>query len=388
MTAPPAVVSVGWRYTFCDLLTDTPLAVLPLRDADLTEVIGGAGSGSGTVSLASARVRSLDPWAATTPRRTICYAQRLVTRNGVLTITAPLWHGIVWARDRTKASMSLTMATPESYYDHRLVARDRLLNADDAFIMRTLFQDAEAVPSGSLQLRYTDELAGVVSERTLATSDLKTVLSVAKSIATAGDGLDWRIIPGLDSAGRFTKTLTISPRLGRVGLAELTWQSKGAGRASNEVLGYTMTEDGTAVANLMVGLGDGQGTSQLRSVVRASDIGNTELADGYPLLESSLNSSTSDLKTQSVLDRHTRGALAGGLATELQITGVTVSGTRAPAVDRYALGDEIRLRLNDPALRAPATIASRLVARRIQPGQPGRTEKVAMTLTDSRVVVS
>lgn len=376
----PAALSVRWRYTFCDLLTSTPIAVLPLIDADLTEVIGGAGDGTGRVPLLSTRIRRLNPWAATTPRRTICYAQRLLLVNGRAVAAPVMWHGIVWGRVRSGFSLNLKMSTPESYYDRRLTPAKTWTATDDATMLKELFQLAEAEAAGHLRLTYDTPLAGVVSDRTMLLTDRKTYLEIAKSIATAGDGLDWRIAPGVDPAtGAFTRTLTCAPRLGRTGLQELTWQTRSRSRAQNEVIGYELEEDGTNVPNRVHGLGDGTGDTQLYTVVNASDVGNTELADGFPLLEAVLPAGTS-YKTVATLDRHCRGVLLAAKAHDARINGLTVRGDRAPSVDRYILGDELTLNLADPLHTAPVTVRGRLVARRFIPPQRGRTEKVAMTL--------
>lgn len=376
----PAPLSVQWRYTFCDLLTRTPLAVLPLLDADLTEVIGGAGDGTAKVSLSSERIRRRDPWSATTPRRTILYAQRLLLRGGRVVASPPLWHGIVWGRTRSGTSMALKMSTPESYYAWRIMGDKRWTGADDAIMMRELFQLAEAESSGHLSLRYSAPAAGVTSDREVLRADRKTFLEIATSIASAGNGLDWRFLPGVDPAtGAFTTTLEVAPRLGRTGLAELTWQTRSRGRAQNEVIGYELEEDGTNVPNRVHALGDGQGENQLYTVVNAADVGNAEVANGYPLLEAVLPGGTS-YKTVATLDRHARGKLLAAQQHEARITGLTVRGDRAPTVDRYTLGDELTLLLADPLHPAPLTARGRLVARRYLPNQPGRTEKVAMTL--------
>lgn len=383
MTAP-AEEWVEWRYTFCDLLTNRTLAVLPLRDVDLTETIGGPGAGKGTVPLSSEAVRARDPWGATTPRRTICWAQRVHYRGGAEVAAPVLWHGIVWDADPTPTGITLDLATPESYYEKRLVPRDhRWDQTDDAVMLRDLFRMAEEEPRGRLGLLYTDTLAGVRSDRSLVYDDLKPVLEVAQSIASAGDGLDWRIRPGIDPAsGAFTKTLEVAPRLGRKPVPELTWQSASPARAENEAVGYSYPIKGSGVVNTVIGLGDGQGETGLRSRATAADLGNTELEDGYPLLEAAYTGG-SQLKTQDTLDRHTRGALSAALNNERRVESLTVRGDRAPSVERYGLGDEATLRINDLSQPHPVTVQGRIVARRFIPAQPGRNELVALTLGET-----
>jgi hypothetical protein len=274
----PAPPRVSWRYTFCDLLTRRALARLPLVDADLSEVIGGPADGTGRIPLTADSVRAADPWAATLQRRTVCFAQRIVT-TGDLVVAAPcLWAGIVWKRVRSGTSLTLTMSTVESYWSYRL-AGDRTFTAtDDATILRTVLADAEATPTGRLGITLGTSLLGA-------------------------------------------------------------------------------TDDATSAS-----------------------IGPDELAAGYPLLEMALNSSTQDLTWQATLDAHTRSALAAMRAGETRITSLTVRGDRGPTTDTYGLGDTVSVNLNDPLQQTPRTLRGRVLSRKIEPVQPGRTERVAMTL--------
>lgn len=375
MTAPQQR-RVEWRYTFCDLLTRRPLARLPLVDADLAEIIGGPAAGGGKVPISNPKIRDRDPWAATTPRRTLCFAQRVVYVEDRKIAEPALWAGIVWKRVRSGAHLALTMATVESYWRMRLIAGDRTFSQDDdGEILRTLLADAEAVPNGGLGIDLGTDLVGTRSDRTVVAADLKTVMETATSVATAGGGMDWRIVPGYTRETGFTLSLRMADRFGRTDPTNRTWISRPDGRPGNELIGYEMTEDGTAVPNRVIGLGAGQGPDQMRSVATA-----TEDGDGWPLLESSLGSATQDLITQAALDRHTAAELAKTRARERQITGMTVRGDRGATVDTYGLGDAVGLKLRDLLHQEPYTHVGRIVGRRIVPNQPGRNETVAMTL--------
>lgn len=373
MTAPQQR-RVEWRYTFCDLLTRRPLARLPLVDADLAEIIGGPAEGTGKVPISNAKIRARDPWAATTPRRTLCFAQRVVYVEDRKVAEPALWAGIVWKRVRSGTNLSLAMATVESYWRMRLLARDRTFSQDDdGEILRALLADAEAVPNGALGIDLGTDLVGTLSDRTVVAADLKSVLETATSVATAGGGMDWRIVPGYTPETGFTLSLRMADNFGRTDVTNRTWQSRPDGRPGNELIGYEMTEDGTAVPNRVIGLGAGQGPDQMRSTAIATE-------DGWPLLETSLGSATQDLITQAALDRHTSTELAKTRARERQITSMTVRGDRGATVDTYGLGDAVGLKLRDPLHREPYTHVGRIVGRRILPNQPGRNETVAMTL--------
>lgn len=365
-----------------DLLTREPLARLPLVDAELSEAIEGPADGTGSIPLTPEVVRDQDPWNATRQRRTLCFAQRVLTAGDREVAAPALWAGIVWKRVRSGRALALTMSTVESYWAMRLVPRDRTFtNADDAAIQRQLLADAEAVPSGALGVTLGTRTVGTRSDRTVLAADLKTVLETAQSVATAAP-MEWRVVPGWNpDTGAFTLTLAQARTLGRDARDELVWVSRPGQRATNEVVGYEVTEDGANVPNRVVGLGaTPENAPQLRSVATSAQLGPDELAAGYPLLESSLGSATGDLETQSYLDRHTRAELARMRAAETQITSLTVRGDRGWTTERYGLGDVLTLRLADPRFRVPVELPGRIVARTLRPAQPGRIEQVAMTL--------
>jgi hypothetical protein len=376
------LVRLGWRYTFCDLLTRTPLARLPVLDAELGETIGGPANGSGRVPLVAPEVRAADPWGATQQRRTLMVAQRVLTVGDRETASPVLWAGIVWKRERANRSLQLTLATVESYWGRRITPADRTFAAaDDALIQRTILADAEATPYGGLGVTLGAASVGTVSDRTVIAADLKYVLETMQSVATAAP-FEWRITPGIDlTTGAFTLTLTQARLLGGAPTGALAWVSQPGQRATNEVLGYSLAEDGANVPNSVTGLGGAPGGgAPLRSVVTSADLGRDELLDGYPLLESTLGSSTTDLLTQNSLDRHTRQELAAMRDGEVQITGLTVRGDLGWTTERYGLGDTVTLRLADDLHPYPLELSGRIAARTIRPAQPGRAESVAMTL--------
>jgi hypothetical protein len=376
-------VEVAWRYTFCDLLTRAPLAILPVVDADLTEVIGGVGEGSGKIPLTAPGVLTgpVSPWRATRAGRTMCFAQRVVTVDYRVVAQPCLWAGIVWNAKPAGRALALSMATVESYWDWRLVAQSRTFaQVDDAAIQRTLIaeDDAEAVASGSLGIILGTSTVGTLSDRTVSAGDLDTVLEAVQSVAAGGGGFEWCIVPGVDAAGGFTLTLQQAPRLGRADPGAREWVAAPTGRPGNELLGHE--EETAAVPNRLVGVGAGSGPDQLRSVVDASELGDDELADGWPLLERKVSGGGSDLITQEALDYHTLSQLDATRRNRSRITSMTVRGDRGSTVDTYGRGDAVTLNLLDPYRETPGRVAARILSRRILPPQPGRNELVTMDL--------
>jgi hypothetical protein len=379
---------VTWRYTFCDLATRRPLAQLPLVGADLQEVIGGPAAGSGSIPLLDDEVRAADPWTATQPGWTVCFAQRVTTAGGREVSRPALWAGIVWKRVRSGTDLKLTMATPESYLGMRKVVQDRTFTgADDAAIQRTILADALAVPGGSMGgLAMPAVAVGTTSDLALRLADDRTVLDAVTAVGNAAP-LEWRIAPGYDEAtGRFTLTLQQATRLGSSSTRALVWTSFPGSRQANEALGYEVTEDRTGVPNLLLGVAEaepaveGDPATILRSVQTAP-----ELASGAPLLEATAAGDPVEPVTQARLDRATRAELDAMHRETLTLTGLTVRGDRGPDLASYGLGDALTLQASDRLWPdrtdgRPHEVSGRLLGRRIQPGETGRTETVTMTL--------
>jgi hypothetical protein len=368
---------VAWRYTFCDLATRRPLAQLPLVGVDLQEVIGGPASGTGTVPLLDEEVRASDPWTATAQRRTLCFAQRVVTLNGREVSRPALWAGIVWKRVRSGVGLKLTMATPESYLGMRKVVQDRTFTAtDDAAIQRAILDDALALPGGSMGGLILPEVSvGTTSDLTVRLADDRTVLEALTAVGNAAP-LEWRIVPGYDEAtGAFTLTLLQAGRLGTSSSRALVWTSSPGSRQANEVLGYEVTEDGTGVPNSLLGVATTDDDAILRSVQTSG-----EVEQGAPLLEATAGGDPGEPVTQERLDRATRAELDAIGVDEVALTGLTVRGDRGPDLTSYGLGDVLTLQASDRLWPEPTSISGRVLGRRIQPGGPGSTETVTMTL--------
>lgn len=376
MTSPDRRVS--WRYTFCDLRSLDPLARLPLNSADFTETIGGPGDGSGEVPITADLVRAADPWAATTQRRTICFAQRVVSVEGTTVAAPALWAGIVWKRVRSGGALKLNMATVESYLGHRTPVARTFTAADDGAILRTLLTDAQTVTGGNLGIAVGAELTGTTTDLTVDPgTDDRTLLEVMQAVAAAAP-CEWRIVPGWDPAtGRFTLTLRVATRLGSTTKGALVWSSSAVGRPGDEVIGYEVTEDGTDVPNLLTAHTTASGDAPMLR----SQATNGEVAAGWPLLEAHSKRDTQGITRQATLDRNTAAEFAELHRDEVQITSLTVAGDRGPAVDAYELGDTVTVRISDPLYPEPTQFAGRVAARRITPSAPGRAEVVAMTLT-------
>lgn len=372
------------------------LARLPLRDVSLSQVLKGAASGSAVVPLTDRTIR-LDPFRATVQRRTCMWAERQEVEPGGRVIESAIpWAGVVMKRSRKRAgrALALDLVTWESYWQRRVVGSRVFTGADRFVVMRQLATWAATQPDAVVMPHLAPtvaagNLSGDTMDRTYDAASLKPILEAAKELGNAGDGFDWRLVPYRDTDANETFRVRLDlgyPRLGRVAPADIRWSDDENDTRSGQLLDYELTEDGQGVDNRVTALGKGSGPTQLRSVIDGAAIGRDEVGlYGYPLYEGTLTGAASELETQAALDRHTRGALIAGFASEVQLSGIEVRGDLAPAVTRYLVGDDGTFDLDSSTTGQPVRVIGQIIGRTIKPGQPGRTERVTMDVQGTAV---
>lgn len=234
--------------------------------------------------------------------------------------------------------------------------------------------------------------SGILADRTYLASDLKPILEAANELAASGYGFDWRLVPYMEAAGdlsSFRVRLALGyPRLGRTAPADLRWSTDRAD--ARQRWGYvsdlTLTEDGSPVHNRVTALGTGTGPDQIRAVADTIDLPwRNENASGYPLYETSLNSSTNDLRTVDAVAGHARGMLFAQLASEVQVSGIKVRGDLAPTLSMYEVGDDLTVKIGAETGGAPLVIVGQLVSRTIAPNEQGSTEQVALDIQGTAI---
>ncbi|WP_406735346.1 hypothetical protein OG508_28035 [Streptomyces sp. NBC_01108] len=350
-----------YTYLFCDLMTDTVIAELPLSDVTYSTELNGIGTLRATIPYTD-ETAPLDPEAASQPGRTALY----VDRDGVI-----VWGGIIWTRQPNGArSKEIQAAEFLSYYQHRYVKTT--LSTDTSAILNTAY-----VPSG--QRLYTDQKYIAWSLLTYANAqtggnpkinvdaltapahgitrnvsyfgfERPEIYKSLTELASADDGFDFGIEVGWTSAAnnqaptRYRRVKTWYPHRGRTANESGLVFVKGGQGAS--ILSYDWPEDGTASATEVSALGAGTGEAKVTAVVRDAD----RLASGWPLLE-----------TVTTYDGVIEQAQLNGLANaELTARGQAqvqpvfeVSADTDPAFGSYSVGDEA-LFIIDPEPTTPA----------------------------------
>lgn len=350
-----------YTYLFCDLLTDTLLAELPLAGVSYSFELNGVGTLSGTIPYSDETI-PLDPETASAPGRTAVY----VDRDGVL-----VWGGIVWTRQGVAGGKSIQAAEFLSYYQHRYVketlstdtsliidpayvdAGGQRLFTDQKFIVWSLLKYARDQAGGNVGIDINALTApghGINRTATYFGYERPEIYKSIAELAAADDGFDFGIEVGWTSSAnnqaptRFRKARAWYPRRGRPAAESGLVFSKGGGHGS--ILSYDWPEDGTSLVTEMSGLGEGTGEAKIVKTAAAQDL----LDSGWPLLEGVAT-------YEGVIDEtQVQGLTNADLQTRSQSNvqpTFEVSADTDPEFGSYSVGDEA-LFVIDPEPQSPA----------------------------------
>lgn len=345
---PGATAEHTYTYLFCDLMTDTVLAELPLADVTYSTELNGIGTLTATIPYTD-ETAPLDPDTASTPCRTAIY----VDRDGVI-----VWGGIIWTRQpSSRSSKQIQAAEFFSYYQHRyvkstlstdpsavlnpaLVPGGQRLYADQAFLAWSILTYANVQPYGNPMINV-DSLTAASHNITRAATyygfERPEIFKIFSELAAADDGFDfgmdvgWTASTNNNPPVRYRRVRIWHPRRGRDAASSGLVFTKG-GPGSN-IIDYTWPENGTVTATEISALGAGTGEAKVSAVVQEPEM----LASGWPLLETVTTYDT-------VIDK----AQIAGLATA-ELTSrsraqtnptFVVTAEDDPPFGSYSVGDE------------------------------------------------
>lgn len=190
-------MSAVYRYQFCDLLTDRPIAELDLSGVSFDRRIGQPGSFSASFPVTNPEAAEL---AAKVAGR---YDGRL--RRGPGRTLVHVWRGseiwgsyIIWSAEpscdeRGRISLSLDGASLESYLYHREIREDlEFRNADQLDIARGLVAHMERERPIGLEVSGP-EISGVYRTRRYRSSEAATYGERLEELAEVVDGPEWMI---------------------------------------------------------------------------------------------------------------------------------------------------------------------------------------------------
>jgi hypothetical protein len=304
----------GYTYLACDLLTDTPLAELPLRTVRLNLPFKGAsGMLSAQLAVGTERVQAVDWLRATEPVRTFLW----VYRGGLLVGGFMLW---TRTYDPATRQLSVQGANLWSYFARRLLTAPAFGgdNVDQHTLVVSLLDYAQGKANGDVGLQPDRHASTIMRQRNWKGADLHVISTLIDQLSDVDRGPDFRL--QVETVGGVrTKRLLLPPR-GRYTLGASAATTGFVLAKPGAVVRYTWPEDGT----------------QLRTTSTAA-----LLEGGYPLLETG---EQVDSDSPTVVVETVRAMQA---AHSKVVVLPTVTCQAEAVVGRIWPGDAVRLQWRD-----------------------------------------
>jgi hypothetical protein len=362
-------MTTTYRYLFADLLTNEIVAELPITGVSFTQQLNQAGAFSAQLLLSGVNTYGYNVDSSTQPTRNAVY----VDRNGIL-----VWGGVIWSRSYNSAdqTLSITAREFESYFEHRLIATTRSFNnTDQLTIVKTLIDDAQALPSGNIGVITPSVASGVLIDRVYYNYEYKNVYSAIQDLSRQDDGFDFNIKVEYDGVTFLPKkTLVLGyPRTGNIDTGVGDLETPVFIFPAGNIVEYDYPEDGSIVSNNLYVTGAGSNEGKL--LANAQDAAS--LIDGFPLLDVTV--SYSDITDQAVLNELAIAQVLA-LATPPPIISVVVPAFVEPQYGTYDIGDDARLIIQDERFPQGLDAVYRIVGLNVLPGEDG-PERVTITLT-------
>ncbi|MFB7517831.1 hypothetical protein [Streptomyces sp. NPDC056144] len=364
-----------YRAIFCDLLTDQTIDILPLRDVQIDDYIGKAGSLSGTIPIPdkamAARVRQIEEG------RTAVYLER----GGDL-----WWGGIVWtstlqSSGRGVLTLSIQAATFDSYAARRRIRTNISVTAptDQLEIARTLWKELQKAEGGDIRVGYGSETSAVTRTASWRKGD-ETLYSealeqLARVDAGTDSGFEHQIMVYRDPVTlRRVRQLRLgSPRI-RTGETDLILDRPGA------ILSYSFPRDATRGGTTALARGasiNSNAAAESRPLTSAEK--ESPLLDaGWPRID--LSSDHNEVTSQATLEKLAASELVQSAgAVVIPEISIRLGGVVPPTL----LGRTTRIRITDEWHPTGLDARFRIIGVKVKPPERGRPDTADLYLEEA-----
>jgi hypothetical protein len=369
----------GYRYIFADLITNTTLTELPLKQVQFDQRLNDVGSFKGRLNISDPAVQKLQPWTQTPGGRTALY----VDRDGRI-----VWGGVVVTKQYTQGGAAsgtpfvLEISASEFFWyfrNKRVITSDTAFtNVDQLTIAQSLFNTAQGVRNGNIGVAVPTNLSGVLRSQTWKGVDRKKVGQAVIDMAVLDNGFDWQIRTdygtGGQPAGVPGKQLALGyPRLGNSFITS-GWMFEFPGN----IVGYNWPEDSSAQAVTAYVQGQGAGANMVQSsntITSLLDAGYPQLDETFPLKD----------QTDPTAVAARAVAIAKAYSSPITLPELVVRADADPVLGSYVVGDDANIRITSAQFPAQGgsvgyDVFWRIVAIRVQPQDDGSPERVFLTL--------
>lgn len=316
------------------------------------------GAGGKTVNRYRYTSDTLAPW------RTAVFADR----GGRL-----VWGGIV--TDDQQATLDNQWAIggpgPFGYLREKRLLRESksYTGVEQLAIVRDLLAYAEGKLGGSIGLGWdTTTVTGVLRDRSWEGFERKLIGELLEQLAAVENGFDFATVFEWNAGGPAWRLVFGYPQLGRnIGTLE---QGK-------NILVLARDRNGEGIANLIDGMGAGEGAGQL--VATVTEPGRIGII--YPLLEAV--ASYKDIVTGSALDGHVRADLAAA-KDPAELVSVELLPSSDLELGSFMEGDSVLIVVNDGPVQVNTPF--RLMGYTVNADADGR-EKITLDLAESGLFI-
>lgn len=348
-----------YSYIAYDLLTNAPVAELPLSGVQWSVALNDDGGLTGNIPLGAARGR-VDLRSLLHARTAIYPVRDNLFVNGY----------ILWDDNPSPSGLQIADGNCTgllSYFNRRRI-RDTVtyLQTDQFSIAEDLINKAQALPNGDIGVETLGLRSGVLRDRTYLSSEIKNLREALLQLGAVDNGFDLAITVSRGTDGAPRKVLSLGyPFLGRTQAATgVVLEYPG------NVVDYQWQRLGSSLATTVWAIG-GSPTDSEQDALRAR-ADNTALTNaGWPVLESDV--SFTDVIEQPTLNAHALGEaiVDSGIVV---VPTVTVYADDPP-LPSYTVGDQVRVRITNDSFGGTPDIPA--------VDQIARITKITVTVPDS-----
>lgn len=353
-----------YSYVVTNLITGQVLAdSLPLNVQSFGMQLNGSGTLTGSLDLN-------EVYAVNAPAVTA-----LECRRGVLWVLAdgyPVWAGVVWDwpdMSRSSGTLPIQAQTLDSLWSHRLITDTIEYPQVDLFTAfldlvrygvskQSAYIETGVSPTWTRSPAYLAMVAtnGPVARLVLPTgitsgvswtasytySDLTQVSSAWSDMCASGN-LEYAFVPGLDSSGN----LAVFVQLGYLQLGRQAPQSGYMLTYPGNVIDYGFQRTGSQSSNLIWGTAPPNGSALQWQSTYPYGADLTDLAAGYPLMESTVSWQGSYVTSQGQVNAFAAGQVL--MKTQgMTLPVINVGGGQRPGLRDIVLGDATTLVATSP----------------------------------------
>lgn len=369
---------VAYRYLLCDLLTDRPIAELPLSGVTFGRRVSRVGDLSGSMVANT-------PEQVATAKLLHAFAGR--SALWVYRDSAVWWGGIPWSvvpsqGQRGGVKVDVSAATFDSYAHHRRLYTDKTYTAvDQGVIIPDLWRTIQADPAGNIGVVAEDQPTGVTRDRTYRALELARVGELVEQLGDVLDGPEHTIDVWAEGDGTRVKRLRLADRLGVIPGQRPRHVFERATPLGGRLLEWRQTRDATDCGTAFLTRGnttteDGNAGSAVVAPT-STLVERTDLLDaGWPRLD--VTEDHTDVSDTATLQGYANAmANALGGAEEVNEYTVSVAGT---GWHPNSIGEPVRLRLLDPWHDTLTDRTVRPVGVDVTPAERGQPERVKLIL--------